>query len=185
MSFVVIETSFGCIREYRDSDAASLVKYANNRKIWLNMRDRFPHPYRDEDAFAFLKLVKAQQPTTFFAIANDAEVIGGIGIMINQDVHRLTAELGYWLGEPFWGKGFVTESVQKFSDYAFDKYGLIRIYAEAYADNKASARVLEKAGFVFEGTMKANVIKDGRILDQRLYAKVRQLPAKQQEQTDC
>lgn len=169
----MINTSFGMIRYWSIHDANSLVKYANNRKIWINLRDGFPFPYTMEHAREFLAIVAQQNPVTFFAIATPEEAIGGIGLTVNTDVHRLTGELGYWLAEPFWGKGFMTEAVTKFVDFAFDNFGLVRIYAEPYATNPASCRVLQKAGFELEGRMRSNVIKDGQILDQFLYAKVK------------
>jgi RimJ/RimL family protein N-acetyltransferase len=118
-------------------------------------------------------MVDRQNPTTFFAIATEDEAIGGIGISLNQDVHRLTAEMGYWLGEPYWGKGLMTETVAKFTQYVFECFQLVRIYAEPYASNLSSCRVLEKAGFTQEGRMCRSVIKDGQILDQFLYARIR------------
>lgn len=168
-----IPASFGTIRPWKVEDADALVKYGNNYSIWKNLRDGFPHPYTAEDARAFLARAIAQDPLTYFAIATPEEAIGGIGLTLNQDVHRLTAELGYWLGEPFWGKGIVSEAVQRFTGYAFERFGLVRIYAEPYAANRASCRVLEKAGFELEGRMRSSVIKAGRISDQFLYAKVR------------
>jgi [ribosomal protein S5]-alanine N-acetyltransferase len=168
-----IKTSFGMIRPWLNQDAESLVKFADNRKIWLNMRDGFPSPYSLESARSFLEAAICQNPVTLFAIATPEEVIGGIGISLNKDVHRLTAELGYWLGEPFWGKGIMTETVVKFTNYAFQEFNLIRIYAEPYANNSGSHNVLEKAGFNLEGRMQKSVIKDGKILDQLLYAKIK------------
>jgi RimJ/RimL family protein N-acetyltransferase len=171
---MVVETSYGGIRPWNDQDAPALVKYANNQKIWLNLRDGFPHPYTLDNARAFLEMVGRQNPKTFLAIATREEAIGAIGITPNADVHRLTAEMGYWLAEPFWGKGIMTETVSKFTDYAFEHFGLVRIYAEPYAYNTASCRVLEKAGFVLEGRLKSSVIKDGVITDQMLYARIRE-----------
>ena len=162
------------IRCWEKEDAPAIAKYANNRKIWLNLRDRFPHPYHLSDAEAFLTKVFEQQPITFFAIANEQEAIGSIGLMLGEDVHRCTAELGYWLAEPFWDKGIMTEVVSKFTDFAFEIFELNRIFAEPYIGNTASVRVLEKAGFVLEGTLRASVFKDGKVLDQFLYAKIRQ-----------
>jgi len=167
-----IITSFGMLRQWTSTDAPSLVKYANNRNISINMRDGFAFPYTTENADAFLQAVSQQDPVTFFAIATNEEAIGGIGITINSDVHRYSAELGYWLAEPFWGKGIMSESVINLTDYAFEKFGLIRIYAEPYSINQASCRILEKAGFALEGRMRKNVLKNGQILDQFLYAKV-------------
>ena len=166
-----ITTSYGMIRPWKDRDVSALVKYANNRNVWINMRDGFPFPYTQESARAFLEVVSRQDPVTFYAIATPHEAIGGIGITVNADVHRLTAEMGYWLGEPYWGKGIMTETVTRFSEYVFAQLGLVRIYAEPYAGNPSSCRVLEKAGYVLEGRVRCNVIKDGQIMDQLIYAK--------------
>ena len=111
-------------------------------------------------------------PKTVFAIANEVEAIGSIGLMVGKDVHRFTAELGYWLAEPFWGKGVMTEAVKRITEYAFRCFGLKRVYAEPYTSNRASARVLEKAGFKYEGLLRASAFKDGRLVDQLLYARV-------------
>ena len=168
-----ISTSYGVIRPWDRGDADALLKYADNRKIWLNLRDAFPHPYTEASAQAFLDIVERQNPATFFAIATRDEAIGAIGIMLKQDVHRLTAEMGYWLAEPYWGRGIMTGTVARFTDFCFESFGLVRIYAEPYATNSASCRVLEKAGFVLEGRLRSNVIKDGQILDEFLYARLR------------
>ncbi len=172
---IPIVTSFGSIRAWHNSDLDALVKYANNYQIWLNMRDGFHFPYTREHGRAFLEAVHAQNPVTFFALATPQEAIGGIGLSINSDVHRLTAELAYWLAEPYWGKRIMSEAVEVFSDCAFEQLGLLRIYAEPYAANLGSARVLEKAGFTLEGRMRNSVIKAGKVQDQLLYAKVREL----------
>lgn len=168
-----IEIGNYVIRKWRKEDAASIVRYASNRKIWINLRDAFPHPYTKADADAFLLLRAMQmQPGSYFAIASDNDAIGSIGLMAGSDVHRFTAELGYWLAEPFWGKGLMTSAVRALSEYAFSELGFCRIFAEPYTTNAASARVLDKAGFALEGIMRSSVFKDGRILDQYLYAKV-------------
>ena len=172
-----ITTTFGSLRPWTSQDADALVKYANNRNISMNMRDGFACPYTAENAKSFLEAAAKQDPVTFFAIVTPEEAIGGIGATINSDVHRLSAEIGYWLAESWWGKGIMTEAVVKFTDHIFERFGLVRIYAEPYATNAASCRVLEKAGFVLEGRMRKNVIKDGQILDQFLYAKIREKPA--------
>ena len=155
------------------NDAIAVQCYANNRKIWLNLRDLFPHPYGLEDANRFLHYVTNDKPTTTFAIALPTEAIGCIGLQLGRDVHCQTAELGYWLGEPFWGRGIMSEAVAEFTRYAFVTFTLNRIYAEPFANNSASARVLEKAGFVCEGRLRASVLKDGQRLDSFLYARVR------------
>src|SRR5581483_8477762 len=129
-----------------------------NRKIWLNMQDAFPHPYTQASAAAFLDLADRQDPTTFFALATEHEAIGGVGVSIRQDVHRLTAEIGYWLAEPYWGRGIMTEAVSGFTELALERFGLKRIYAEPYANNAGSCRVLEKAGFRLEGRLQYSVL---------------------------
>jgi len=160
------------IRDWQKDDAPAIVKYANNRKIWQNLRDLFPHPYGPADADTYLKLVFQQDPRTYFALASEDEAIGSIGLGIGIDVHRFTAEMGFWLAEPFWNRGIMTDAVIRFTDYAFERFKLHRIYAEPYVSNPASAKVLEKAGYTLEGTLRANVFKDGRVLDQHLYSRV-------------
>jgi ribosomal-protein-alanine N-acetyltransferase len=161
------------IRLWRLDDGESLAKHANNRKVWLALRDLFPHPYTIQDAQEFLQRAISEQPTTNFCLEVNGVAGGGIGTRLGQDVHRQTAELGYWLGENFWGRGIMTEVVAVFTDFCFNNFPLRRIYAERFANNPASARVLEKAGFVFEARLKHNVIKDGKLLDSLLYAKTR------------
>jgi [ribosomal protein S5]-alanine N-acetyltransferase len=161
------------IRDWTNDDAEAIVKYADNRKIAMNLRDGFPHPYRRADAEDFLGRVMQLDPRTVFAIAMQSEAIGGIGLMPGQDVHRLTAELGYWLAEPYWNRGIMTRAVIQIVDFAFTQLRLNRVFAEPYVTNLASARVLEKADFVREGVLRANVIKYGQVLDQFLYARVR------------
>lgn len=161
------------IRDWRKDDAPGIVKYANNRKISKNLRDGFPYPYNLSDAEEFLTRVRQQDPRVFFALASDSDLIGGIGLGLGEDVHRFSAEMGFWLAEPYWGKGIMTETVKRLTEFAFDQYKLKRIFAEPYTTNPASARVLEKAGYILEGIMRANVVKDGKILDQYLYARVK------------
>jgi RimJ/RimL family protein N-acetyltransferase len=168
-----IELGDWCIRSFVATDAESVAKYANNRRISINLRDRFPYPYTRADAEGFLAAASAQRPETDFAIASRSEVIGGIGFHPQADVHRLTAEVGYWLGEPFWGRGIATQAVRALSEWIFATTPLVRLYAHVFAWNPASARVLEKAGFTLEGRMRSSVIKDGRVIDQLMYGIVR------------
>jgi ribosomal-protein-alanine N-acetyltransferase len=166
------------LRQWRMEDAPSLVKYADNRKIWMNLRDGFPHPYTLQDAEAFISRAVESRSGSFFAIATQEEVIGSIGLMIGKDVHRFTAEMGYWLAEPFWGKGIMTRAVKRVTVFGIHDLKLLRIFAEPYATNRASARVLEKAGFTLEGILRSSVFKDGRVLDQYLYSFVAEAGAK-------
>jgi RimJ/RimL family protein N-acetyltransferase len=154
-------------------DAQSLARHANNGKVAKWLRDRFPHPYTVSDARAFLAAVAALNPRTTFAIATDDEAIGGVGLEFGADIHRFTAELGYWLGEPFWGRGIMTDAVRHLTAWAFENLEVHRIYATVFAGNQASVRVLEKAGFQCEGRLRASVFKNGRIIDQFVYACIR------------
>lgn len=160
------------IRSWRWSDADSLVRHANNRKIWLNLRDRFPHPYTERDARTFLRRVQHADPETLFAIAFDDDAIGSIGFMLQADVERVSAEIGYWLGEGFWGRGIATEALMALTRYAFENHELTRLFALPFASNTASCRVLEKAGYSLEGRLQRSAIKDGVVIDQMQYAYV-------------
>jgi [ribosomal protein S5]-alanine N-acetyltransferase len=161
------------IRPWRLDDAESLAKHANDRKVWLGLRDLFPHPYTIDDAHEFLQKKIIEQSATIFCIEIDGAAVGGIGIHPGQDVHRHTATLGYWLGAEFWGRGIMTEAVVALTDFCFENFPLRRISAEVFANNPASARVLEKAGFTFEGRLKNHVVKDGQLLDSLLYARTK------------
>ena len=162
------------IRSWRPADAASLSRYASNRNIWRNVRDHFPYPYTLDDATAWIARALEAVPETQFAIEVDGQAAGGVGVFLGEDVARRSAELGYWLGEPFWGRGITTEVVRAMTAYAFDAYDLLRISAVVYEWNPASRRVLEKAGFLLEGRLRRAVVKDGHVLDSFLYAVVRE-----------
>ena len=161
------------IRSFRPDDAPSLARYANNRNVWLNVRDAFPHPYRIEDAVAWIRMAARQYPEVSFAIADATEVIGTIGLGLQTDVNYRSAEIGYWLGEPFWGQGIATAALTAMTEYAFARYDLIWLFAYVYDWNPASVRVLEKAGYTCEGRMRKSATKDGQTVDQLLYAAVR------------
>jgi RimJ/RimL family protein N-acetyltransferase len=162
------------VRDWRPDDAASLAHHANDRSIWRNMRDRFPHPYTLADAMAFLALADSMQPRTWFAIAVDDRAVGGIGYTLHQDVERIAAEMGYWLGTAFWGRGIMTAALDAVTAYAFQQHTeLRRIYAVPYAGSAASVRVLEKAGYSYEGRLRQSAIKDGAVTDQFMYAILR------------
>jgi RimJ/RimL family protein N-acetyltransferase len=160
------------LRPWRPADADALVKYANNPNIARNLRDRFPHPYTLRDAKAFIHSCAAAQPPVSFAIVVHDEAVGGIGISPGSDVERFSAEIGYWLGEPFWGRGITVEAVQLMSAYAFTTCGLLRLFALPFAENRQSTRVLEKAGYTREGIMRGSAVKAGAVRDQALYALV-------------
>ena len=158
------------VRRWQTDDVDSLVRYANNRNIWLNLRDRFPHPYTSRDGREFIRQTRDTRPETAFAIAVSGEAVGGIGFMLQNDIDRMSAEIGYWLGEPLWGRGITTEALVAVTRYAIETHGLTRLYALPFAWNVPSCRVLEKAGYVLEGRLRRSAIKDGRVTDQLQYA---------------
>jgi RimJ/RimL family protein N-acetyltransferase len=158
------------VRSWRASDLESLVRHANNRNVWINLRDRFPHPYTYADGRRFIREARKLTPETFFAIAVDGDAVGGIGFVLQGDVERVSAEVGYWLGEAFWGRGIVTEALVAVTRYAIERHQLTRLFAVPFAYNTASCRVLEKAGYALEGTLRRSAIKDGAIVDQFQYA---------------
>ena len=169
-----LDLSLCRIRSWRDDDAASLAQHANDRSVWRNMRDRFPHPYSLEDGRAFISSARASEPEAFFAVEADGAAVGGIGYTLHDDVERVAAEVGYWLGTAYWGRGIMTAALSAFTGYVFERHReLRRLYALPFAWNPASARVLEKAGYTLEGRMRESAIKDGEVVDQLLYAIVR------------
>jgi ribosomal-protein-alanine N-acetyltransferase len=163
------------VRNWRPDDAPSLARHADDPRIWRNMRDAFPSPYTLEDADSFLQHVARMSPVTWFAIAVDDHAVGGIGYTLHKDVERASAEIGYWLGTAFWGRGIMTAALGAVTAHAFREHAeLRRIYAVPFAWSVGSTRVLEKAGYSLEGRMRQSAIKDGLITDQLLYAIVRE-----------
>jgi RimJ/RimL family protein N-acetyltransferase len=162
------------VRDWRPEDAASLAEHANDRRIWQNMRDAFPQPYTIADAIAFLGIAVAMHPRTWFAVTIDDRAVGGIGYTRHGDVERIGAEIGYWLGTAYWGRGIMTAALRAVTAYAFREHPeLRRIYAVPYVTSTSSAHILEKAGYRLEGRMRQSVIKDGQVLDQFMYAILR------------
>ena len=162
------------LRPYRSADAGSLRAAADNPKIAANLRDAFPSPYTAADAREFITSVVDQDPAQRFAIARDDTVIGGIGLHPQAAEHRRCAEIGFFLAEPEWGQGIMTKVVAAIVDYGFATFDLERIYATVFECNPASRRVLEKAGFDHEGTLRRAVVKDDRIMDMDMYARLRE-----------
>ncbi|MQA30069.1 MAG: GNAT family N-acetyltransferase [Luteitalea sp.] len=158
------------VRSWALTDLAALVEHANNHRIWINLRDRFPHPYTRHDGLTFLRAMRKASPETVFAIDVAGEAVGGIGFMLQHDVERVSAEIGYWLGERFWNRGIATEALVAVTSYAIAQHGLTRVFALPFAFNVASCRVLDKAGYVLEARLHRSAIKDGTIVDQLQYA---------------
>ncbi len=160
------------IRPWRTGDELSLVKHANNRKIWRNVRDRFPYPYTFKDAEIWVRVAGADRNTINLAIEFEGQAVGGTGIVFKQDVYRRSAEIGYWLGEAYWNRGIATRAVKALTTYVFtqDQFDINRIYAGIFEYNTASARVLEKAGYQMEARLRKSVTKDDKTVDELVFA---------------
>lgn len=161
-------TGFKLRRLYED-DARALQKHADNTNIAGNLLDRMPSPYSLTDAKEFIAMCSGQDPVTNFAIEIDGEVAGMISLEFRQDVYRKTPLIGYWLGEPYWGKGIITDAVKLVTAYGFASFDIICIQAAIFSKNKPSKRVLEKAGYQLQGIIKGSVFKNGEILDEHIY----------------
>lgn len=164
------------IRKWRIEDQKALAVLLNNQHILNNLRDGIPYPYTQKDAADFITgMLSADTTKTFpFAVTLNDQVIGSIGLFRQDNIHFRTAELGYYIGEAYWGKGFCTEAVRQACRYVFENTDILRIFAEPFAYNTASCRVLEKAGFQLEGTLRRNAVKNGRVLDMKLYARIKE-----------
>ena len=160
------------VRPWRKSDAVSLVQHANNVNVAKHLRDRFPHPYTDRDAKAFLKHATTIGDPSNLAIDVAGEAVGAVGFVPGRDIERFSAEIGYWLGEDFWGRGIVTEALSLVTDHVFSQLNFLRLYALPFADNPASVRVLEKAGYTREALLRASSVKYGIPKDQLLYSRI-------------
>ncbi len=160
------------IRKWKFSDAKDLAIALSNRKVQDNLRDGLPYPYTEQDGKDYISdMLSANEDDTFaFAITVDNKVVGSIGVFRQGNIHRQIAELGYYIAEEYWGKGIMTEAVKQICECVFDKSDIIRIYAEPFAYNIASCRVLEKAGFQYEGTLRSNAVKNGKVIDMKMYS---------------
>ena len=163
------------IRRWELSDARDLATALSNKKIQDNLRDGLPYPYTEKDGKEFIStMLAANENDTFaFAITVNGKVIGSIGAFRQTNIHNKTAELGYYIAEEYWGKGIMTEAVKQLCDYVFSHTDIIRIYAEPFSNNIGSCRVLEKAGFQYEGTLRSNALKNGNVLDMKMYSKLK------------
>src|SRR4051794_13631842 len=167
-----LEGTTCAVRPWRMADADAVVRHANNANVARQLRDRFPHPYTKAHAMPFLKAaVSAAEPSNL-AIEVGGEAVGAIGYVIGADVERYSAEIGYWLGESLWGRGIATEALCLVTDHVFATANLLRLFALPFADNIGSIRVLEKAGYTREATLRFSSVKDGKPRDQALYARV-------------
>jgi len=164
------------LRKWETEDAEALAKNLNNKKIQDNLRDGLAYPFTVSDAEAFIAATKAADESKEYvwAIIVDDKVAGSIGVYRRDSQYFRTAEIGYYVAEEYWGKGIMTEAVKQACTYIFENTDIVRISADPFIYNTASHRVLEKAGFSYEGTLRSNAIKGGKIIDMKLYAIVRE-----------
>lgn len=163
------------IRKWELTDAKELSEALSDPRVQENLRDGLPYPYTEQDGIDYISaMLSADEDETFaFAITEDGKVIGSIGAFRQENIHRQTAELGYYIAGPYWGRGIMTEAVRQICAFIFERSDIIRIYAEPFAHNAASCRVLEKAGFRYEGTLRSNAVKNGKVIDMRMYSYLR------------
>lgn len=161
------------LREFQPSDKKRLAELANNKKIWDNVRDFFPYPYTERDAIEFIETCMKENPITTFAVECQKELVGVAGLILQTDIYKKTAEIGYWIGEPHWNKGIATKAVKLLVNYGFEGLKLRRIFSGVFENNKASQKVLEKCGFRHEGIFEKSVLKNSSIIDEYRYAIVK------------
>lgn len=160
------------LRSWRIDDASDLADALNNKKILDNLRDGLPYPYTENDARYFITaMLNANKENTYaFAITVEDKAVGSIGVFRKDNIHSRTAELGYYVSEPYWGKGIGTSAVKQICKYIFENTDILRIFAEPFSYNAASCRILEKSGFEYEGTLRKNAVRNGVVLDMKMYS---------------
>lgn len=161
------------LRKIKEDDRFELARIADNKKIWLNLRDIFPHPYTLEDADFFINMLMSENPQYNFAIEFESKFAGMIGLLPKEDIYRKTAEIGYWLGEPYWGKGIMREACQLLTNYGLYTLDFIRLQTGVFDGNIASMKILEKCSYEKDGVFKKSIIKDGVVFDEHRYSIVR------------
>lgn len=163
------------IRSWQQEDAAAIANALNNKNVQDNLRDGMPFPYTEEDAKEYLSIVQKAEPDTEYnwAILADDEVVGSVGVFRQNNIHKYTAEMGYYIAEAYWGKGIGTKALHDVCACIFEKTNIVRIYAQPFSDNIGSCRILEKSGFICEGILRKNAVKNGQLRDMKLYARLK------------
>lgn len=159
------------LRKWRDSDLDDMVEHANNYNIAKWLTNQFPYPYNAEDARKYLDLIRDDNPTKVFAIEVDGKTVGSIGIFPQADIHEKSAEIGYWLSEPYWRRGIMSEAIRRIAEYGFETFDIVRIFARPFSTNTGSQKALQKAGFTLEARLKKALYKNGELLDEMIYVK--------------
>jgi RimJ/RimL family protein N-acetyltransferase len=159
------------LRPWQWKDIPDLVRICNNIHIWNNLRDQMPKPYTVKDAGEWVRFNTTQRPMRNFCIEDEGRVIGGIGMVLQEDIYKKNIEIGYYIAEEYWGNGFATEAVRQMVDHIFSSMDCIRVYAEVFAHNQASMAVLRKNGFYLEAVHRKSVFKNDAYLDSHLFVK--------------
>lgn len=172
---VSLRTVMACcnLRPWHPTDKPSLLLHGNNRNVWRNLSDMFPHPYTEADADYWLSVANQAAPSIHYAVEFEGEAVGGIGVIAGEGIARFTGQFGYWLGEAHWGKGIATAAARTMVSHVFKTTQLERLEASVYEWNPSSMRVLEKVDFVREGVLRRSVYKDGQVIDRVIYAHFR------------
>lgn len=158
------------LRSWEVSDIDRLVVIADNYEIAKNLTDKFPHPYTRESGEGFIAFARSHDPRAIMAIEVDGQLAGAVGLHLQEDIFQKNAELGYWLGEEYWGKGIMTIAVERIVEYGFETFDINRIFARPFGSNVGSQKVLEKAGFTLEATLSKTIYKNGKYEDEHIYA---------------
>ena len=161
------------LRPLNDNDSRELARLANNKKIWDNVRDFLPFPYTIDDGISFINMVKEENPVMTFAIEFDRHLCGVIGLVGQKDVYRKTAEIGYWIGEPYWNKGIATVAVKLITEYGFDQLDYVRIHTGVFEYNIGSMKVLEKNGYKNDGVFEKAILKNGKFWNENRFSKIK------------
>jgi ribosomal-protein-alanine N-acetyltransferase len=172
-TLVCFPLSVGQLRPWREGDEESLVRHASNRQIWNNVRDFFPYPYTPRDAHSWVRSNKSYQQPNNLAVEVDGKAVGNIGFTVKDDIYRYNAEIGYWVGEEYWGRGIMTEAIPIMTDYIFKNFQVNRIFACVLEGNTASMRVLTNAGYQQEAIHRKAAVKNNQYLDEYIYAILR------------
>lgn len=161
------------LRALEEADAPVLQALADNRNIFDRVRDFFPHPYSLSDAQNFIDFCRQSDPPVNLGITWQDKLAGVCGLVLQTDIYRHSAEIGFWLGEPYWNQGIASGAVNLLLRYAFEQFQVERVYAGVFSNNPASARVLERNGFIEEGRMRQGIVKNGEFLDEVRYGLLR------------
>lgn len=158
------------LRPWHLDDLNTLVELANNKNIARFMADVFPHPYTIDNGKTFIGFATTNPNSKIFAITFNGKPIGSIGLHLQTDILRKNAEIGYWLGEAYWGKGIIKQVIPQIVDYGFKNLDIVRIFARIYGTNIPSQKVIEQSDFKLEGKFEKTIFKNNEFLDELIYA---------------